>query len=93
MCREYGWELKAVKELDEIELCQSVNNAIDLKNKDRLDKMNQIALGTGAGSGNKHAVKKLNEIMKESESKSRRKSLAQKPIAIPLFENLGQLNG
>lgn len=48
-----------------------------------------IALGSGAGAGNKHAVKKLKELTSLEENKARRKELSQRPVLIPLFDKVG----
>lgn len=60
-----------IKELSEVELYQSLENLLKIEKRQRAVDLNMASIAASAGSGNKDALKKVNEIVGEIRDEDR----------------------
>lgn len=70
MCFGYGWALKDVEELSEIEVFQHLENLYKLKFSDKIENTNLIAMATAIGQGDKAAHKQLKKLSRQVEEEN-----------------------
>ena len=71
LSRQYGWTFEYMQEMDELTLLKALNEACELANKERVDKINTGALIGAFSSGSKQAKRKIDEINREAKVKDK----------------------
>lgn len=61
----YGWTFEQMKEMDELQLLKSIEEAIDINRRNQVDGINSMALATAYGSGSKRAKTEIDKINKK----------------------------
>lgn len=74
LSRIYGWTFDEIKEMDELELMKSIENAVDILEKENASNINSHALAAAYGSGNKKAKSQIDSINKKVSIKNKIKN-------------------
>lgn len=61
----YGWTFDQIKEMDEIQLLKSIEEAITINKRKKLEDINTNALGSAFGSGSKKAKTQIDKLQRE----------------------------